>query len=179
MTLKVSYIPGRQRHYLTGLGEHLATLPIEFTGVSLDTPFSTFDFATQLGLIRDHIASERPSHIIANSYGAYLLLQTFLEYGPYSGKTLLLSPVLGKGTASNRLVKPPRANALMAAFERGDFPKPNHIEIYTGEYDNGCSPELAQTVCDLISADRCVILPHQSHILDRAIVRRIVGDFLK
>ena len=176
---KLSYIPGRNGHYLSGLGNFLQALNIEYIGVSMMNEMLSNNFDSQLAYIYEHLRQSQPTHVIANSYGAYLLMHVLLANPDMQFKILLLSPVLGKGITLNRLVIPPRSKKLMTSFENGTFPRQPTLEIHTGEFDNGCDPKLAQFICDLGIATRCNVIPNQTHMIDKTIVQRIVRDFIK
>lgn len=174
---RLFYITGRGGNYNAGLGVYLASLPHEFSGVSLSPEFLRLEFEDQLDQIRKQLDILQPSHVIANSYGGYLLLHTLLSMEPRTFKLLLLSPILGKGMSSNRIVRPPRANILKEVFMSGHFPKPDYLEIQIGEHDPS-DPMLALLVAKQTKADKCSVIPNQGHTIDAPVVRYIVGEFI-
>lgn len=102
--LNTLYITGRGGDCNTGLGVYLASLNNIFNGISLSNSFLSKDIDSQLDQIFTTIQTNQITHVIANSYGAYLLLLALMEHKPQDIKVLLLSPVLGRGMSSNRIV---------------------------------------------------------------------------
>lgn len=172
---RLLYLTGRGGNHSTGLGGYLQTLDVIFTGLSLTDEFLKADFAHQLNEIDSCFQSSNPTHILANSYGAYLLLHSLLDSKPLQANVLLLSPILGKGISQNRLVRPPMVNRLLDVFRSGCYPKPSRLEIHIGEND---MPELATEVAKLTGADLLNIVQGQGHDLDHLAVRSIINDFL-
>ena len=173
------YITGRRGNYLQGLGQYLQTLPVHLSGLSMSDDFCRLDFSSQIDVLKEQLLEVQPTHIIAVSIGGYLLLHTLLQLGVIDAQILLISPVLGKGNAPGQIRIPPRAKTLKAIMEAGEFPTPRYLEIQTGELDVGCDPSFARQVADLINADKCIIIPHQGHMIDRQIVQRFVSDFIR
>ena len=173
---KVFYITGRGGNHQQNLGKHLESLEVIYQGLSLTDDYLKQDFEDQLSELDDALNACQPSHVIANSYGAYLLMHLLKDHAPKKYKVLLLSPVLGMGTSANRMVRPPNGNKLKQCIEAGEFPKPKYLAIYTGEHD---APEQARWVDKHLQTDECILLPNQGHSIDPAIVVGIVGEFLK
>lgn len=172
---RLLYLTGRGGNHCAGLGEYLKTLDVVYTGLSITDEFLKADFDQQLNEIDNRIRSSNPTHVIANSYGAYLLLHALLGSAPLQANVLLLSPILGKGVSHNRMVRPPMASRLLDVFRSGYFPKPSRLELHMGESD---MPELATAVAKDVRADLLNIIQGQGHTLDYLIVQEIINDFL-
>ena len=131
--MKLKYITGRGGDVLGGLSKYLATLSREYRALAIDQAFLAQTFPDQVLSVRD-FCSDQNSSIIANSYGAYLLLQALIDQPPVDARMMLLSPVLGKANSKKRMLisRPPGEKALKLAILEGRIGLPNHLEILTG-----------------------------------------------
>ena len=66
----------------------------DFDVLPIDPEFLLQDLEHQIDSVK--FVELDGGNIIANSYGAYLLLQTFVDQPPLKIRVLLLSPVLGR-----------------------------------------------------------------------------------
>jgi len=173
---KVFYITGRGGNHRERLGGYIETLEVLYAGLSLTDDFLKQPFEDQLQQLEEQLDDFEPTHVIANSFGAYLLMQALMADEPKHYKVLLLSPILGKGISTNRIVRPPNASQLKACIESGEFPKPKHLEIHIGEHD---MPELALWANKHLKANKCDVIPNQGHKIDAPLVRWIIDEFLK
>lgn len=134
---KVFYITGRCGSLDKGLAKHLAETSNSFAGIAVDIPFLRQKPLTQVEQIRSAIERYDGSAFIANSFGAYLLLQALVECPHPPKKVLLLSPVLGLATAKDRMYasKPPLTKRLQAAFENNTLTRPTNVSVIIGSED--------------------------------------------
>ena len=92
------YLPGRNGTISEGFGTFLQKQCDQLVGREVSDDLKGLIFEDQLEAIRkDLLASHwhEDGQIVANSYGAYLLLHTLIDMGPYPGNIFLLSPILG------------------------------------------------------------------------------------
>lgn len=176
----IFYISGRGGDIHTGLGEYLKKLSKNFDGLSLTDSFLNTPFSEQVSELRTAItaATEKQARIVANSYGAYLFLHALINLPKIESRVLLLSPVLGACMTESRYIRPPGVKTLYQALQDNLIPVPEHIELHTGEDDKTCAPVMACEFNELIPLHKLKIIPHQGHMIDKPVVRRIVKDFL-
>ena len=130
----------------------------------------------------DNAKFDGPStNIIANSYGAYLLLPAFIDKPAIASQVLLLSPLLGLTLAEEEMFysRPPNQRSWSEALEQGRMTKPMYLEVCAGELDGGsCSPTVVLEFSELIKADQVQLIPDQGHQLAPSAVQSVVGQFL-
>ncbi|MEY3573019.1 MAG: hypothetical protein RJA77_934, partial [Pseudomonadota bacterium] len=89
----IYYLPGRGGRLTGGLGSFLSGFGTVL-GRELTGDFAKLSFGEQVELLRADLSGQ-DYLVVANSYGCYLLLNALFELPGYTGKILLLSPVLG------------------------------------------------------------------------------------
>ena len=138
------YITGRGGSGVGGLSAHLKKLDEDYDVLPIDTGFLQQDIQDQIDTVREFIQLDR-ANVIANSYGAYLLLLALIDQPPLNIRVLLLSPVLGRAISEERLLfsRPPREKTLHQAVAEQRLGMPDHLEIVTGQEDQICDPTLA------------------------------------
>ena len=176
--MKLKYITGRGGDVLGGLSKYLATLSREYRALAIDQAFLAQTFPDQVLSVRD-FCSDQNSSIIANSYGAYLLLQALIDQPPVDARMMLLSPVLGKANSKKRMLisRPPGEKALKLAILEGRIGLPNHLEILTGSDDDSCDASLAVETAAKLGAQVCV-LQNEGHVITPSKVETAVNAFL-
>jgi hypothetical protein len=174
------YISGRGGSIHKGLGSFLLERSRSVTGVSLSSDFLRDSFEYQLRSIRAHFSRiERESiPVIANSYGAYLLLNCLIALPALQTKVLILSPVVGTLISQIGYFKPQQAGRIPDALSKGALPKPLQLDICVGGLDNQCDLTALETLAKLVGADRFLILDGQGHMLERHLVCEVVDRFL-
>ena len=174
----IRYITGRGGSGFGGLSGYLATLDADYDVLPIDSDFLQRDIQGQIDTVRDFTTVEA-ANVIANSYGAYLLLLSFIDHPPLPVRTLLLSPVLGRAISEERMLfsRPPREKTLHKAIAEQRLGMPDHLEIVTGAEDEICDPALAQQLGEQLGIS-VSILPDEGHMLEIQSVERIVKRFL-
>lgn len=145
--------------------------------------FSHLGFSRQIQLIQSDIITgfmNEYAILVADSYGAYLLLHALAELVPHPGRILMFSPVLGEGISSQRNfgVRPPRSKQLMRLVSEMKYPVPGKLEIHTGADDNGCDPKLAEYFFSFIKNADLHIIQGQGHRLSPAYIECVVNNFI-
>lgn len=179
---KVYLVPGRGNK-ISEIGGIITELGFNVYGREVLPPFSGYRFPHQLAIIEKDLMSpywNAEAKLIGHSYGGYLLLHSLSELPPFPGSVLLFSPVLGPASSKDGLfiARPPRADVLLQLATTGQFPMPRHLEIYTGQDDDGCDPVLAETLGSLLPGTRVNIIKGQGHQLSAEIIRKALVQFL-
>lgn len=183
MHKEVYYLPGRGGKLNTGLGEGLQQRGISVRCRELDGNFQRLSFQGQLDLIaRDLNDYWTPdSHIIAVSYGAYLLLHSLAEMEPCPCKLLLLSPIIGgaRDMESMRFFSPPREKKLMQMVldEPPTFPACTQLEIHVGEHDWQSQPERCKIFANSVKG-KYSVLSDTGHSLGIKYVSDVLENWL-
>ena len=141
--------------------------------------FLAQDIQAQVDTVRAFTQLE-DANLIANSYGAYLLLLTLIDQPPLNIRVLLLSPVLGRAISEERMLfsRPPREKTLHQAIAEQRLGVPNHMEIVTGAEDEICDAALARRVGEQLGISLS-ILPNEGHMLEPSSVERALQRFLQ
>ena len=176
---RLIYITGRTGDANQGLGAYLKELDPNRIGLSVNNTFLNLDFVEQVSVVKKLITEfDGPTTaIIANSYGAYLVLHALISAPVYQCKVLLLSPALGGLMDKKAMVyaRQPSTNKFEQTLNAGAITKPSHLEFHIGEHDGGYDPA---RVAGLLGADVLNVIPGQGHMLDKTTVAQIVRGFL-
>ena len=174
----IRYITGRDGSGVGGLSAYLATLDDDYDVLPIDSDFLRRDIQGQIDTVRDFTTVEA-ANVIANSYGAYLLLLSLIDQAPLAIRILLLSPVLGRAISEERMLfsRPPRERKLHGAISEQRLGMPDHLEIVTGAEDEICDPALARQVGEQLGIS-VSILPDEGHMLNATKVAAAVDRFL-
>ena len=176
---RLIYITGRTGDANQGLGAYLKELNPNRIGLSVNNTFLNLDFVDQVAVVRNLIAEfDAPStSVIANSYGAYLVLHALISAPACQCKVLLLSPALGGLMDKKAMVyaRQPSTNKFEQALNAGLITKPGRLEFHIGEHDGGYDPV---RIAGLLGADVLNVIPGQGHMVDKATVAHIVRNFL-
>ncbi len=175
---KLRYITGRMGSAQGGLSANLANLSDDYSALAIDQNFLAQSFEEQVAATR-HFCAVDDAHIIANSYGAYLLLQALIDQPPLPAKVLLLSPVLGRAMDPDRMlsIRPPRERALREAIENKRLGLPLSLHIVTGREDEICDWKLATHFTDALGISISV-LDDEGHMISPAVVSAAVREFI-
>ena len=176
--LKLKYITGRGGDGLRGLSAYLTTLTPNYRVLAIDPAFLSQDFHGQILQMRSFCTAD-DGYIIANSYGAYLFLQSLIDQPPIESKVMLLSPVLGRVNSEKRMLisRPPGEKALKSAIIEARLGLPEHLEILTGSDDETCDASLAQETAHMLGVKVCV-LQNEGHMITPSKVISAVEAFL-
>jgi len=165
----VYYLTGMGGRLSAGLGQALLGRGFEVAGRELVGEFRSLDFQNQLDLIADDLQThfwDEGAFVIANSFGAYLLLHALTQLPPYPGSILLLSPIVGafSNEESQMSFIPPRADKLMKLAQEGTFPTPMNCEAHVGAQDWQSNPKSVKNFFSLLGAGVTVV-PDAGHAL--------------
>lgn len=181
MVEEIFYVTGRGGSIHEGLGVFLKERAKEVSGVGLSDEFLSAVFDEQIAAIRKHfkrIENERIP-VIANSYGAYLLLNSLIGFAQLRTKVLLLSPVVGALVSKIGYFRPPHKQRIPIALRSNDLKKPEHLVICVGRLDYQCDLSALEEIAKALQADRFSIFDGQGHMIDKNIVQAVVDEFLQ
>jgi predicted alpha/beta hydrolase family esterase len=183
MTTIVYYLTGMNGHLTKGLGEALLSRHVDVTGRELVDDFRGLDFQQQIDTVCDDLANHfwsKESHVIANSFGAYLLLHALAKLNKtYVAKVLLLSPIIGEFSNEETLIHfiPPRSTHLFEVAQRGAFPKLTNSAIHVGSEDWQSNPSSVKRFGDLVGIDVHVV-QDGGHMLPKDYVGNLLDVWL-
>ena len=171
------YITGRGGTGAGGLSAYLKTLDDDYDALAIDAEFLQQDIQSQIDTVRDFIKLDT-ANVVANSYGAYLLLVALIDRPPLNIRVLLLSPVLGRAISEERMLfsRPPREKTLHRAITEQRLGMPDHLEIVTGAEDDICDPKLASQLGKQLKIE-VTILPSEGHMLSAVKVSSVLRRF--
>ena len=181
MTGITLYITGRGGNHARGLGGHISTLVSNYRGVSIDVPFLRQDIDDQIKAIRAAIAECAGGTVIANSYGAYLTLLSFIDFVHEVEQVVLLSPVLGAAMAKDRMYfsRPPATARLKTAVAERRVNLPKRSAIFIGDQDELYDPQLLSIYAELMGKEKVFVLEGQKHNLEKKVMQDILDVRLK
>ena len=171
------YITGRGGSGTGGLSAYLKTLDDDYDVLPIDAEFLQHDIQGQIDTVREFILLDTAS-VVANSYGAYLLLLALIDQPPSNIRVLLLSPVLGRAISEERMLfsRPPREKTLHQAIIEKRLGMPDRLEIVTGQEDEICDSALARQVGEQLGIS-ISILPNEGHMLSPQLVSATLKRF--
>ena len=178
---EIFYITGRGGSIHDGLGIFLKERASKVSGISLSVEYLSAEFDDQLAAIRSHFERiERDDiPVIANSYGAYLLLNSLINAPELRTKVLLLSPVVGTLVSKIGYFKPPHKQRIPDALRDSKLIKPAYLAMYVGRLDNQCDLVALDQIAGQLAADRFAVIDGQGHMIDKEIVKSVVDNFLQ
>jgi predicted alpha/beta hydrolase family esterase len=173
------YITGRGGSGVGALSAYLKTLDDDYDVLPIDADFLQRDIQGQIDTVREFIRRDT-ANVVANSYGAYLLLLALIDQPPSNIRVLLLSPVLGRAISEERMLfsRPPREKTLHQAIIEQRLGMPDHLEIVTGQEDEICDPALARRIGEQLGIS-VSILASEGHMLEPSSVERALQRFLQ
>ena len=174
---KTVFLTGRGGNAYERLGGFIESHSDHYVGLSMSSAFLNQDFKVQIKDIRQVLLQCKGYDVVANSYGAYLLLNALIGFEGELASVKLLSPVLGKGLSKDKMFssRPPAVKALMNSLDEGTLNCPEQTFIYIGDEDMGYCPVLTQKYSDYLGKDHVFVLEGEKHNLEKSTVRSILG----
>ena len=129
MSTSIYFLPGHGGRISNGLGQELARRGFDVLGRETVGDFKKLDFDVQVETVAADLKTSfwhGNARVIANSYGAYLLLLALSSLTTFPGKILLLSPIVGEFSNDQTRIGfiPPYANLYMRWPARACIPYP-------------------------------------------------------
>lgn len=174
----ILYITGRggslERGYATVLKERC----LDFDGIEVNGDFLILDHVEQMTVVAEILKQYSDQTIIANSYGAYLVLCVLVQSELELNNVFLHSPVTGSATLKGTYFRPAGAKAVEAAIANCKFTGSiRNLLVVVGEDDAQCDPER----CRLVAASfegRASTIPNQGHRLPPKTLAYFTDEFL-
>jgi pimeloyl-ACP methyl ester carboxylesterase len=176
---EVYLVTGRGGSLERGLGGYLASKYGSLRGVALSAEWLTQKYEDQISAVARCIcdAESTQAPLIANSYGAYLVLIALMERPPINTSVLLLSPVLGATVGSGTYFRPPDARRFSLAIS-GFLPKPRWLGICIGEKDTGYMPDVWERLIGSLRPDHHCVFENEGHGLSMGLVEELVTSLV-
>ena len=174
----ILYITGRggslERGYATVLKERC----LDFDGIEVNGDFLKLDHVEQMTVVAEILKQYSDQTIVANSYGAYLVLCVLVQSELELNNVFLHSPVTGSATLKGTYFRPAGAKAVEAAIANCKFTGSiRNLLVVVGEDDAQCDPER----CQLMAASfkgRASTIPNQGHRLSPKTLAYFTDEFL-
>ncbi len=182
MSQIIYFLPGHGGRISNGLGQALIARGFDVVGRETVGAFKKLNFDVQVETIAHDLKANfwrEDACVIANSYGAYLLLLALSSLQAFPGKMLLLSPIVGEFTndKTNMGFIPPYAKRLYEQALNGKYPIPKHCEIHVGSEDWQSIPDNVTAFASLVNA-KVTVLEGAGHSLPKAYVVGVLDRWL-
>ena len=177
--MKLRYITGRGGSASEGLSRYLGTQVTDFAGLPVDATLLKLSIDEQITLVNDFCSTA--THLVVNSYGAYLWLLSRIDATPTSTNVLMLSPVMGRAVDTEKMMasRPPRMKGFESAIAEGRVNLPNNVSVYTGKEDPVCDFKTAVKQCEQLGITDLHILENETHNLSHDVVADLVQKALE
>jgi len=182
MTQTIYFLPGHGGRIANGLGQALVARGFDVVGRETVGEFKRLDFDVQVATVAADLKASFWRHdalVIANSYGAYLLLHALSSLDVFPSKILLLSPIVGEFSSETIHMGfiPPYANRLHTLASQGKYPIPSQCEIHLGSEDWQSIPDNVTAFGSLVNA-QVTVLEGAGHSLPKAYVAGVLDKWL-
>lgn len=176
--MKLRYVTGRGGSASKGLSVYLSTQATDFAALSVDASLLKLSIDEQITLVNEFCSTA--THLVVNSYGAYLWLLSRIDATPTTTKVLMLSPVMGRAVDTEKMMasRPPRMKGFESAIAEGRVKLPDNVSVYTGKDDPVCDFKTAVKQCEQLGITDLHILGNETHNLSHGVVAVLVDNFL-
>ena len=172
------YITGRGGSGTGGLSAYLSRLAEDYSVLPVNAQFLGRDLQDQINCVRDFTTSGS-THVIANSYGAYLFLLSLIAQPRLrSGFCYSLQCLAGQWTESGCCLAARPVKQAKRAISDMNLGQVEHLEILTGGDDEVCDPNLARTIGQQLNIP-VTVLKGQGHMLEQQSVATAIDAFLR
>lgn len=175
MKLNLGYITGLNGSKNVGLAKFLSD-NYKANIIALDKGFQAVPIEEQVQLKSDSFKG--CTHIIANSYGAYLFMNSLSERCYKNVKVLLLSPVLGPVFMKGGGRIPKGYAHFKKRISKYKHTSAEQIDIVFGEEDEHFSLKGLELIQSSELKVRLTKLDKQGHRIDHILVKETLSDFL-
>ena len=177
--MKLRYVTGRGGSASEGLSKYLGTQVTDFAALPVDATLLKLSIDEQITLVNEFCSTA--THLVVNSYGAYLWLLSRIDASPSSTNVLMLSPVMGRAVDTEKMIasRPPRMKGFESAIAEDRVTLPDNVSVYTGRDDQVCDFKTAVSQCERLGITDLHILESETHNLSHGVVSTLVGAFIK
>lgn len=178
----VYFLPGHGQRISNSLGQELCRRSFEVVGRETVGDFKKLSFEVQVETVAHDLKANfwyPDALVLANSYGAYLLLQALSLSKPFPGKALLLSPIVGEFSNEKSRIGfiPPYARRLYELTTSGQFPVLEKCEIHVGSEDWQSIPDDVVAFASMVNA-KVAVLKDAGHSLPKEYVSAVLDRWL-
>lgn len=174
----ILYITGRGGSLDHGYASVLKERCFDFDGIEINGDFLNLNHIEQMTVVAEVLKQYCDHTIIANSYGAYLVLCVLVQSELRLNNVFLHSPVTGSATLQRTYFRPAGAKALENAIEQCNFAgQIRNLLVAVGGDDVQCDPER----CRLMAAafeGRISVLENQGHRLSPKRLAQLTDEFM-
>ena len=180
MQKSICYITGRGGSIRSGLGEYLALKTDKLYGLDVSHEFLTREFTQQVAEIAQALRKARvlSSTVIANSYGAYLVLHALLSRKIEISNLVLISPILGSCYSGNRFFKPPFSQHLNTLMSETASNLPRMTTIIWGAEDESIDQNGIKKLTSQCNDIHLIEIDKQEHHIDKQILAETLDRIL-
>jgi len=180
MQKSICYITGRGGSIRSGLGEYLALKTDKLYGLDLSHEFLTREFTQQVAEVALALRKARvlSSPVIANSYGAYLVLHALLSRKIEISNLVLISPILGSCYSGNRFFKPPFSQHLNTLMSETASNLPRRTTIIWGAEDESIDQNGIKKLTSQCNDIHLIEIDKQEHHIDKQILAETLDRIL-
>jgi hypothetical protein len=175
-------LPGHGGRIANGLGQALVGRGFDVVGRETVGDFKKLEFDVQVATIAADLQASfwhDDATVIANSYGAYMLLHALCSLDAFPGKLLLLSPIVGEFSSDTIRMGfiPPYADRLHTLASQGKYPVPHHCKIHVGSKDWQSNPDNVTAFASLVNA-QVTLVEGAGHSLPKDYVSDLLDCWL-
>lgn len=176
--MKLRYITGRGGSATQGLSLYLSKLVDDYQALANDAELHRRSVDEQINTVVEFC--KPATHLIANSYGAYLWLLSRIDAPPSDTRVLLLSPVMGRAVDPEKMLssRPPRLKGLENAIDEERLVLPKLVSVVTGKDDNVCDYQTAARQCAKLGIVDLSVIVGEGHDMSHEVVSKTVDAFL-
>lgn len=176
--MKLRYITGRGGSVTQGLSLYLSTLVDDYQALANDADLHRLSVDEQINIVTEFC--KPATHLIANSYGAYLWLLSRINSAPSDTRVLLLSPVMGRAVDPQQMLssRPARLRGLESAISEGRLILPHKVRVVTGRDDDVCTYKTVIVQSGKLGIEDLSIIEGEGHNMSHALVSETVAEFL-
>lgn len=174
----ILYITGRGGSLYDGYANVLKHRCLNYDGVELNGDFLKLNHEEQVAVIAEVLKICSEHIVIANSYGAYLVLAVLAETNLGLADVFLHSPVTGSAMLEGTYFRPAGARLVETAISECNFTGTIHnLSVVVGGDDIQCNPHRCQLMAAAFGG-RAVVLANQGHQLSPRKLERYTDEFL-
>ena len=182
MPTSIYFLPGHGGRISNGLGQELARRGFDVLGRETVGGFKKLDFDVQVETVAADLKASfwhDDARVIANSYGAYLLLLALSSLTTFPGKILLLSPIVGEFSNDQTRIGfiPPYAMRLFELASKGLYPILSSCQIHVGSEDWQSIPDNVNAFGSLVNA-KVTVVTDAGHSLPKEYVVAVLDRWV-
>ena len=173
----ILYITGRGGSLDHGYVDVLKQRCLDYDGVAINGELLKLDHTDQIKVISEILKQYCRSTVIANSYGAYLVLYSLASQRLHLNDVLLHSPVTGSAMLAGTYFRPAGARVVEAAINECKFAGTiKNLSVVVGGDDVQCDPQRCQLMAAAFHG-RVTVIPNQGHQISPRKLEKLTDEF--